>query len=93
MAREKVPVISISLVGPANRTLEGVLRTLIARGHVIVARSATTARRHRPCIRRHIRRDRRHWGGSAQAGTAEAVRGPQVVFAAPGADMAVATSG
>lgn len=94
MAREKVPVINISLVGPANRTLEGALRTLIARGHVIVAAVGNDGPASPPLypaaypdvigvtgvdVRKQV--------------LPEAVRGPQVLFAAPGADMAVAASG
>jgi subtilisin family serine protease len=37
MAREKVAVINVSLVGPRNALLERVVATLVARGHVIVA--------------------------------------------------------
>jgi subtilisin family serine protease len=94
MAREKVPVISISLVGPANRTLEGVLRTLIARGHVIVAAVGNDGPASPPLY------PAAYPGVVGVTGVdprkqvlPEAVRGPQVVFAAPGADMAVAASG
>ncbi|MGE0829959.1 MAG: S8 family serine peptidase [Hyphomonadaceae bacterium] len=37
MARERVGVINVSLVGPANRTMEALVRAMIARGHIIVA--------------------------------------------------------
>jgi subtilisin family serine protease len=37
MARERVAVVSVSLVGPANVTLAAAVRTMLARGHVIVA--------------------------------------------------------
>jgi hypothetical protein len=37
MAREKVAVINVSLVGPRNALLERVVNTLVTRGHVIVA--------------------------------------------------------
>jgi subtilisin family serine protease len=37
MARERVAVINVSLVGPRNALLERVVATLISRGHVIVA--------------------------------------------------------
>lgn len=94
MAREQVPVINISLVGPANQTLERVLRTLISRGHVIVAAVGNDGPAAPPLypaaypdvigvtavdVRKRV--------------LPEAVRGPQVVFAAPGAEMAVAASG
>jgi subtilisin family serine protease len=94
MAQEQVPVINLSLVGPANRMLEGVLRTLISRGHVIVAAVGNDGPASPPLypaaypdvigvtavdVRKQV--------------LPEAVRGPQVVFAAPGAEMAVAASG
>ena len=37
MARERVAVINVSLVGPRNALLERVVKTLVSRGHLIVA--------------------------------------------------------
>ena len=37
MARERVAVINVSLVGPRNKLMERVVKALVARGHVIVA--------------------------------------------------------
>jgi hypothetical protein len=37
LARERVPVINVSLVGPANALLEKAIRSSLQRGHVIVA--------------------------------------------------------
>ena len=37
MARERVGVINVSLVGPRNALLERVVKTLVARGYIIVA--------------------------------------------------------
>lgn len=37
MAREKIGVINVSLVGPRNALLERVIHALVSRGHVIVA--------------------------------------------------------
>jgi len=37
MVRERVGVINVSLVGPRNALLERVVKTLVARGHLIVA--------------------------------------------------------
>ena len=94
MARERVPVINISLVGPANKTLEHALRVLIARGHVIVAavgNDGPAAAPLYPAAYPGV------IGVTAVDGRRivlpEALRGPQVSFAAPGADMATAASG
>jgi hypothetical protein len=91
MAREQVPVINISLVGPANRTLEGALRTLLARGHVI----RCCSRERRPSVAAAVpARVSGRVGVTAvdvrKNVLPEAVRGPQVAFSAPGAEMAVA---
>ena len=37
MARERVAVINVSLVGPRNKLMERVVKTLVSRGHLIVA--------------------------------------------------------
>lgn len=37
MARERVAVINVSLVGPRNKLMERIVKTLVARGHLIVA--------------------------------------------------------
>lgn len=37
MARENVAVINVSLVGPRNKLMERIVKTLVARGHLIVA--------------------------------------------------------
>jgi hypothetical protein len=37
LVHERVPVINVSLVGPANRVLEQVVRIAIERGHIVVA--------------------------------------------------------
>lgn len=94
MARERVPVINISLVGPANRTLEHAVRTLIARGHVIVAAVGNEGPAAPPLY------PAAYPGvigvtavDARQNVLPEALRGPQVVFAAPGVDMATAASG
>ncbi|HTV53249.1 MAG TPA: S8 family serine peptidase [Steroidobacteraceae bacterium] len=91
LARERVAVINVSLVGPANAMLERAVQSLIARGHVIVAAVGNDGPAAPPLYpaaypqvvgvtavdaRRHV--------------LLEAERGPQVTFAAPGADMAAA---
>lgn len=37
MARERVAVVNVSLVGPRNKLMERVVKTLVGRGHLIVA--------------------------------------------------------
>lgn len=37
MAREQVPVVNVSMVGPPNAMVEAAIRIMIARGHLIVA--------------------------------------------------------
>jgi subtilisin family serine protease len=37
MAREHVAVINVSLVGPRNKLMERVVKTLVARGHLVIA--------------------------------------------------------
>jgi subtilisin family serine protease len=37
MARERVAVINVSLVGPRNKLMERIVKTLVMRGHLIVA--------------------------------------------------------
>ena len=37
MARERVAVVNVSLVGPRNKLMERVVKSLVSRGHIIVA--------------------------------------------------------
>lgn len=91
LAREGVAVINTSIVGPSNRILEGVVRTLVERGHLIVTAVGNDGPAARPLY------------PAAYAGTVgitgvnarrrvlpDAGRGPHVDFAAPGADMLAA---
>lgn len=94
MASEQVQVINISLVGPRNQMLERALRALTTRGHIIVAavgNDGPAAPPLYPAAYDNV------IGVTAvdleQRVLPEAVRGRQVAFAAPGADMAVAESG
>jgi len=94
MARERVPVVNISLVGPSNATLARVVAVLLARGHLVVAAVGNDGPAAPPLypasypgvvgVTAVDARDRV---------LPEAARGPQVAFAAPGADLAVAASG
>lgn len=94
MAREQVPVINISLVGPANRILERAVGALIAQQRIVVAavgNDGPAAPPLYPAAYENV------IGVTAvdmqQRVLPEAARGPHVSFAAPGADMAVAKSG
>jgi len=87
----RVPVINVSLVGPPNRTLEGIVRAVLARGHLIVAAVGNDGPAAPPLYPAA-------WPGvvgvtavdARQRVLIEAGRGPQVKFAAPGADLAAA---
>jgi subtilisin family serine protease len=94
LVQEKVPVINVSLVGAKNAMLERVIAALIAGGYIIVAAVGNDGPAAPPLYpasyanvvgvtavdaRQHV--------------LIEAARGPQVMFAAPGADLAAAAGG
>jgi hypothetical protein len=92
MARERVAVVNVSLVGPANQLLERAVAALVKRGHLIVAAVGNDGPAAPPLYPASypgvvgvtgVTRDRRV--------LPEAGRGPQVMFAARGADVRVAT--
>jgi subtilisin family serine protease len=93
LVEEKVPVVNVSLVGPPNRVLEGVVQRVIAAGHIVVAavgNDGPAAPALFPAA----------WPGvigvtgvdARRRVLVEAQRGPQVKFAAPAAQMAAATT-
>lgn len=91
LARERVPVINVSLVGPANSMLETVIRLMIARGHLVIAAVGNDGPAAPPLYPAAypdvigvtaVDRNERV--------LLEACRGRQVKFAAPGADMVAA---
>jgi len=91
LSRERVPVISISLVGPANAMLEQVVRIVVARGHIVVAAVGNDGPSAPPLY------PAAYPGVVAVTGVdanrhvlVEACRGPHVAFAAPGAGMSAA---
>jgi subtilisin family serine protease len=91
IARARVPVINVSLVGPPNVTLENVVKIAIARGFVIVAAVGNDGAAAPPLY------PASYPGVVGVTGVdvhekvlLEACRGPQVDFAAPGSDMAAA---
>jgi len=94
LAREKVPVINVSLVGPPNQVLERVVAAVVARGHVVVAAVGNDGPAAPPLYPAA-------WPGVVAVTATdarrrvlpEAGRGAHVAFAAPGSDMAGAASG
>jgi hypothetical protein len=92
LVQEQVPVINISLVGPRNAALEAVIGSLIRSGYVIVAAVGNDGPAAPPLY------PASHPGVVGVTGVdahrhvlIEAARGPQVMFAAPGADVAAAS--
>lgn len=94
LAAEKVPVINISLVGPANQTLELAVRALLQRGHLLTAAVGNDGPAAPPLYPAS-------YPGVVGVSASdalhrilpEAARGPQVMFAAPGSQMLAAASG
>ena len=91
MAGENVGVINVSLVGPANRTLERAVAAMLRRGHILTAAVGNDGPNAPPLY------------PASYAGVIgvsavdlrrrplpEAARGTQVMFAAPGSDMLAA---
>ena len=91
IARQRVPVINVSLVGPPNVTLENVVKVVIARGFIVVAAVGNDGAAAPPLYPASYPGVVGVTGVDArQKALLEACRGPQVDFAAPGADMAAA---
>lgn len=94
LAREQVGVINISLVGPANRMLGSAVAALVARGHLLVAAVGNDGPNAPPLYPASYPGV---VGVSAvdpkRRPLPEAARGPQVMFAAPGSQMAAAAIG
>ena len=94
MARQRVAVVNISLVGPPNQILQRLVERAIAQGVLIVAAVGNDGPAAPPLYPAS-------WPGVVGVGAvdgrlrllAEGARGPQVMFVAPGADMAAAASG
>lgn len=92
MARENVPVINISLVGPPNRALEKAIATLSARGFTIVASVGNDGPSAPPLYPAAYPQVVGVTGvDSRQKVLLEANQGDQVDFAARGADVLVST--
>lgn len=94
LAREQVGVINISLVGPANQMLGRAVQAMVARGHLLVAAVGNDGPAAPPLY------PASYPGVVGVTGIdpkrhplPEAARGPQVMFAAPGSQMAAAAIG
>lgn len=91
MSREKVPVINISLVGPANALLEQIVRVVTARGHIVVAAVGNDGPSAPPLFPAAYPEVVAVTGVDAkQRVLVEACRGKHVDFSAPGANMSAA---
>ncbi|GFE91165.1 S8 family serine peptidase [Steroidobacter agaridevorans] len=91
MSREKVPVINISLVGPANVLLERIVRVVTARGHIVVAAVGNDGPSAPPLFPAAYPEVVAVTGVDAkQRVLVEACRGKHVDFSAPGANMSAA---
>lgn len=91
LARERVPVINISLVGPANGLLEQVIRLVTTRGHIVVAAVGNDGPGAPPLYPAAYPAVVAVTGVDAHRRVLlEACRGKHVDFAAPGADMSAA---
>lgn len=91
LVRQHVPVINVSLVGPANLMLEHVVAALTGQGFLIVAAVGNDG----PAAAPLYPASYPHVVGVTAVDAhnkvlVEAARGPQVMFASPGADLAAA---
>ena len=94
MARERVPVINVSLVGPRNALLERAVRTLVTRGFVIVAAVGNDGPASPPLFPAAYDGVVGVTGVDARHKVLlEACRGKHVRLAAPGADIPAALAG
>jgi hypothetical protein len=91
MSREKVPVINISLVGPANALLEQIVRVVTSRGHIVVAAVGNDGPSAPPLYPAAYPEVIAVTGVDAKDRVlVEACRGKHVDFSAPGANMSAA---
>lgn len=94
MARERVAVVNVSLVGPRNQLLERGVAALVRRGHLIVAAVGNDGPAAPPLFPAGYAGVVGVTGVNASRKVLpEAAQGPQVMWSAPGAEMAVARSG
>jgi hypothetical protein len=94
LAREKVAVINMSLVGPPNQTLERAVGAMVQRGHLLVAAVGNDGPAAAPLYPASYPGVVGVSAVDKQGRTLpEAARGPQVMFAAPGNNMVSAAVG
>ena len=94
MARMRVAVVNVSLVGPANEVLRRLVERAVSQGMLIVAAVGNDGPAAPPLYPAS-------WPGVVGVGAVdgqlrllpEGARGPQVMVVAPGADMAAAAAG
>ncbi|MEP6547191.1 MAG: S8 family serine peptidase [Gammaproteobacteria bacterium] len=92
LVQERIPVINVSLVGPNNAALEAAVRSLIRSGYVIVAAVGNDGPAAPALYPASYPGVVGVTGIDAHRQVLiEAARGPQVMFAAPGADVAAAS--
>jgi subtilisin family serine protease len=93
LVHERIAVINVSLVGPPNLVLEAVVRQVIAQGFIIVAAVGNDGPAAPPLYPASYPGVVGVTAVDAHRRVLiEAARGPQVRFAAPGADMVAAKS-
>jgi subtilisin family serine protease len=93
LTSERVPVINVSLVGPKNAMLEKTVAGLIAEGYILVAAVGNDGPTAPPLYPAAYANVVGVTGVDAKRRVLlEALRGPQVTFAAPGADMKAANT-
>ncbi|HEX7983338.1 MAG TPA: S8 family serine peptidase, partial [Duganella sp.] len=94
LARERVAVVNISLVGPPNQILEQVVKRMVRRGHLLVAAVGNDGPAAPPLYPASYPGVVGVSGVDAKGRPLpEAARGPQVMFAAPGNQMVSAAVG
>jgi len=94
LAQEQVGVVNISLVGPANRLLELAVQAMVRKGHLVVAAVGNDGPAAPPLYPAAYPGVVGVTGvTTARRALPEAAQGPQVSFAAPGAELAVARPG
>ena len=94
LSRERVAVINLSLVGPPNALLQRLVEAMLQRGHVLVAAVGNDGPAAPPLYPAAYAGVIGVTAVDARGRTLpEAARGPQVDFAAPGADLEAALAG